>query len=164
MDTRECTSSSWHAILSAPLPRMSLLPPRVTHLYRKRKHRQEMEATSAVELISMNGIVGDASFGRNSRQVLLVSKDVLTACDLQPGEIRENIVIEGMDVDSLPPGTELAIGSSNLKVVGPCTPCARLDEIRSGLQDQLEGRRGILAQTITGGQIAVGDEVEIILP
>ena len=97
-------------------------------------------------------------------QILEASKGEFGESFQEEPEMDIIVVEEGMDVDSLPPRTELAIGSSSLKVVGPCTPCARLDKIRSGLQDQLEGRRGILAQTITGGQIAVGDEVEIILP
>ena len=140
------------------------MPPRITHLYIKKNARQEMESRTTLNLVAEKGIVGDASFGRSKRQILLVSKEVLSEFNLHPGEIRENIIVEGVDIDTLPPGTELKLGSSKVKVVGPCTPCARMDEIRSGLQELLQGKRGVLAQVKTDGQISIGDEVSILLP
>jgi MOSC domain-containing protein YiiM len=136
----------------------------VTHLYLKKNPHQEMESRKTLNLVAEKGIVGDASYGRSKRQILIVSKEVLSEFNLHPGEIRENIIVEGVDVDSLPPGTELKLGSSIIKVVGPCAPCARMDEIRSGLQELLQGKRGVLAQVKTDGQIAIGDEVSILLP
>jgi MOSC domain-containing protein YiiM len=35
-----------------------------------------------------------------------------------------------------------------------------MDELRDGLRAQLEGRRGMLARVVEGGEIAVGDAVE----
>jgi MOSC domain-containing protein YiiM len=43
-----------------------------------------------------------------------------------------------------------------------CDPCSRMDEIRPGLQAELEGRRGMLARVLETGEVAAGDEVELI--
>lgn len=123
-----------------------------------------MESRETVNLVADKGIIGDAAFGRMKRQILLVSKNVLLEFNLQPGEIRENIVVEGINIDSLPPDTILQLGSSNIKLVGPCTPCARMDKIRPGLQELLQGKRGVLAQAIADGEITIGDEISILLP
>jgi MOSC domain-containing protein YiiM len=121
-----------------------------------------MESRKTLNLVANKGIEGDASYGRLKRQILLVSKDVLSEFNLQPGVLRENIVIEGVNIDLLQPGTQLQLGSSNIKVVGPCTPCSRVDEIRSGLKALLQGKRGVLAQAMTDGEITIGDEVSIL--
>jgi MOSC domain-containing protein YiiM len=38
-----------------------------------------------------------------------------------------------------------------------------MDEIRPGLQQELQGKRGVLARAITDGQISVGDKLEVSL-
>jgi MOSC domain-containing protein YiiM len=43
-----------------------------------------------------------------------------------------------------------------------CDPCSRMDEIRSGLQAELDGRRGMLARVVESGEVAAGDEVELL--
>ncbi len=48
-----------------------------------------------------------------------------------------------------------------LETTKPCTPCERMDEIRMGLQEQLQGKRGMLARVIRGGEIRAGDEIKV---
>jgi MOSC domain-containing protein YiiM len=43
-----------------------------------------------------------------------------------------------------------------------CDPCSRMDEIRPGLQTELDGRRGMLARVVRGGEVAAGDEIELL--
>ena len=43
-----------------------------------------------------------------------------------------------------------------------CDPCERMDAIRSGLQAELEGRRGMLARIVAGGELALGDTLELV--
>jgi MOSC domain-containing protein YiiM len=43
-----------------------------------------------------------------------------------------------------------------------CDPCERMEEIRTVLQDELEGRRGMLARVVKTGEIAVGDEIRLV--
>ncbi len=37
-----------------------------------------------------------------------------------------------------------------------------MDEIRPGLRAELQGQRGILAHVITGGELHVGDTIEVL--
>jgi len=48
-----------------------------------------------------------------------------------------------------------------MELVGDCQPCGKMDAIRAGLRQELEGRRGVLAVVINGGSIKVGDSVRI---
>lgn len=140
------------------------MPPTVTHLHIKPGSRMTMKPLKEFRILSGKGIIGDASFGKSKRQILIVSNQVLTEFSLKPGDIRENIVIDGLDVDALPPGTEIQIGGTRLNISGACEPCSRLDELHEGLQNALRGRRGILARAISSGTIRVGDPVKMYIP
>jgi MOSC domain-containing protein YiiM len=37
-----------------------------------------------------------------------------------------------------------------------------MDEIRPGLQAELDGRRGMLARVVESGEVAAGDEVHLL--
>ena len=43
-----------------------------------------------------------------------------------------------------------------------CDPCDRMDQLRPGLRSLLEDRRGMLAHVVAGGEIAVGDAIELV--
>jgi MOSC domain-containing protein YiiM len=43
-----------------------------------------------------------------------------------------------------------------------CDPCHRMDELRQGLRAELQGKRGMLARVVEGGEVAVGDEIELL--
>jgi MOSC domain-containing protein YiiM len=43
-----------------------------------------------------------------------------------------------------------------------CDPCERMDAIRPGLQEELDGRRGMLARVLEGGRVAAGDAVKLL--
>ena len=104
------------------------------------------------------GLEGDRHARTGSlRQVLIADAAVLAEEGLPPGGIRENLTVEGLGVDGLPPGTRLRCGESVLRVVQACEPCGQMDEIRPGLREALRGRRGVLTVVETGGRIRVGD-------
>jgi MOSC domain-containing protein YiiM len=42
-----------------------------------------------------------------------------------------------------------------------CDPCSRMDELRPGLRAELDGKRGMLAHVVEGGEIALGDAIEL---
>jgi MOSC domain-containing protein YiiM len=94
------------------------------------------------------------------RQVLFASSEHLEAVGVEPGRIRENFTVDGIDVHSWPVGQRLRIGEAVFEVTMVCDPCERMEAIRPGLRDQLEGRRGMLARVVEGGEVAVGDQVE----
>jgi MOSC domain-containing protein YiiM len=76
--------------------------------------------------------------------------------------IKENVTTSGIDLSSLKPGQILELGDQVvLEVHKVCLPCSRMEEVRPGLQQELEGRRGQLAAIVRGGAVEVGDQVRI---
>src|ERR1043166_6998602 len=118
-----------------------------------------MEELLVAEAASDLGFVGCAYArrGGRSRQVLLVDQETLDAMELQAGIIRENITTTGLNVNGLTAGERLRVGEALLQVSAVCTPCDRLEKIRTGLRRELHGRRGMLCRVIEGGIIRSGD-------
>ena len=115
-----------------------------------------MRPVSTASVIE-TGIDGDrrAAPGgtRKARQVLLMDRETLETLDLKPGEIRENITVSGLDFTTLEAGHRVSLGGAAVvEVTGPCAPCSRMDEIRPGLKDELQGRRGKLAFVVETGR------------
>jgi MOSC domain-containing protein YiiM len=113
--------------------------------------------------ISAKGLEGDRSCSEgNPRQVLLIAKEDLDELDLKPGQLKENITTTGLDLSQAQAGHVFFIDDTvTMEVVGPCEPCNKMDAIRSGLQRQLNDRRGMLAMVINGGPINVGDPIRM---
>ena len=113
--------------------------------------------------ISAHGLEGDRSCNvRNARQVLVMDRETLDHFELVPGQIKENITTEGLDLSDAKPGQVLFIGQEvTMEIVGECEPCGKMDAIRMGLREELNHRRGILAMVISGGPIKVGDSIRI---
>ena len=87
-----------------------------------------------------------------------MDRETLETLDLKPGEIRENITVSGLDFTTLEAGHRVSLGGAAVvEVTGPCAPCSRMDEIRPGLKDELQGRRGKLAFVVETGEIGIGD-------
>ncbi len=113
--------------------------------------------------ISAHGLEGDRScMVSNARQVLVMDKETLDHFELAPGQIKENITTEGLDLSEAKPGQVFFIGDEvTMEVVGECEPCGKMDAIRMGLRQELNHRRGILAMVISGGPIKVGDSIRL---
>jgi MOSC domain-containing protein YiiM len=129
-------------------------------------HREPVESLEESRFVAGYGIEGDRHAsdqpGRKDCQVLMIDVETLTELGLKPGDVREQVTTSGFDVGSLEPGQEVALGFEVIvRVSRPATPCARMDEMRAGLQRRLQGRRGQLASIVTGGTVRVGDEVRM---
>ena len=126
-------------------------------------HRAPVESLEEASFVAGYGIEGDRHAsdqpGRQDYQVLMIDAETLTEFGLKPGDVREQVTTSGFDVGSLEPGQQVALGSEVVvRVTRPATPCARMDEVRAGLQGKLQGRRGQLATIVSGGTVRVGDE------
>lgn len=135
----------------------------VIAIHRAERHHAPMEPLSEATVVENYGLEGDrgAREGRK-RQVLIMPREVLSDLDLQPGQVRENLTTQGVDVMGLAAGTNLRIGDILLEIVEPCAPCDRMDEVRPGLQEELRGQRGMIARVLEGGQVRRGDAVEVL--
>jgi len=114
-------------------------------------------------LITGVGLEGDKhAVAVSDRQVLLADKEALDAVGVEPGTIKENLTVEGINVMELPVGSRLHLGASAvLEITRICEPCFRMDEIRQGLRQELEGRRGMVSRVVQGGSIRVGDSITV---
>ncbi len=134
----------------------------VRHLFLKPARGAPMRAVQQTTAISAEGLLHDASRGRRKRQVLLIELETLCDFGLQPGDVRENIVVAGLQLVGTAPGTRLHAGAVELEVTTDCAPCDYIDSLRPGLQERIKGRRGTLCRVIRGGKISVGDAVALI--
>jgi MOSC domain-containing protein YiiM len=112
--------------------------------------------------IEGQGLEGCAHANPPKREVLFVSKEHLDSVDVEPGAIRENITVEGDDVEKWPVGQRVRAGAAEFEITMVCDPCHRMDELRDGLRAQLQGKRGMLARVVESGEIAIGDAIELV--
>ncbi len=148
----------------------------------------------SIQLIEGLGVEGDAHMGRtvkhrsrvaqnpdqpNLRQVHPIHLELLSELahkgfDIIPGQMGENITTKGIDLLSLPKNTVLSIGNtSKIKITGLRNPCHQLNGIQEGLmkavldkdeQGNLIRKAGIMGVILKGGEIFVGDTIEIEYP
>jgi MOSC domain-containing protein YiiM len=112
--------------------------------------------------VKEKGIVGDKAFGSRKRQVLLVEEEILLKYSLSPGDLRENIVSTKLRISELKSETLLQIGEAILKITGDCAPCAYIDDLQEGLQNEIRGNRGALAIVELGAKINIGDPIKVL--
>jgi MOSC domain-containing protein YiiM len=97
------------------------------------------------------------------RQLLLLDEASHAALRLGPGELKENVVISGLPLESLPAGQRLALGTEVVvELTEPCVPCSKLERIRPGLLKDSWGQRGQLARVLRGGTVREGDGVRLL--
>ena len=126
----------------------------------RRKPMREVERVLAIRDRGFDGCVHGRPGSR--RQVLLVEAETLEEFGLAPGIIRENITRRGRCLGTLAAGQRLRVGEATLEVTVACEPCERMDEIRMGLQQDLELRRGMLCRVVEGGWIERSDSIELM--
>ena len=135
----------------------------ITNLHIARVKGTPSDPVQEATAISGMGLEGDRSaYEGNTRQVLFVDKEILDGAGLVPGQVKENITVTGMNVSQIQPGQVFTIGDDvTLEAVGDCEACGKMDAIRMGLMDEIQGKRGMLAKVINGGSIKVGDSVTV---
>jgi MOSC domain-containing protein YiiM len=116
------------------------------------------------------GIATDRKGANPDRQLnvmALETLDQLAAEGFQtaPGQMGEQLVVSGVAIDRLAPGTRLRLGEEAIiEVIKPRTGCDRLRSIRGCTPAQVAGRLGVMARVLRGGAIRVGDAAELVAP
>tara|TARA_B100001105_G_scaffold82045_1_gene65073 strand:- start:612 stop:1004 length:393 start_codon:yes stop_codon:yes gene_type:complete len=125
-----------------------------------------MKEVAQANFITGQGMQGDRHLRsdglRAKRQVLIMDVETLNHFGLEPGQVRENVTLEGLDLSTISAGDRVSLGADVvLEITGDCEPCARMDEIRPGLKEEIDGKRGVLAFVEKGGVVSIGSEVEV---
>ena len=94
--------------------------------------------------------------------------------EVAPGELGENVTVQGVDLASLPTGTILRLGNeATIELTGLRNPCAQFDDFQEGLMKRLifqdeNGNTvrlgGVMAVVLTGGVVRPGNEVTVDVP
>jgi MOSC domain-containing protein YiiM len=169
------------------------LAARIAGLASDSKHRFSKSRCESLVLLEGIGIEGDAHAGPfvrhrylarrnptmpNARQVHLIPSELLVTlraedCVLGPGDLGENVLTAGLDLESLPVGTILKLGAeAAIELTGLRTPCVLINRFRTRLQrmltmpeaDRRAYRCGVMGVVASGGRITVGDRIEIRFP
>ena len=80
---------------------------------------------------------------------------------IQPSESRRNLLTRNVALNHLV-GREFRVGGVTLRGLRLCEPCAHLEKLtQPGIMKALAHRGGLRAQILVGGEIHVGDAVEV---
>lgn len=137
--------------------------PEIAHIWRSPKRRELMEELESAQVFENEGVEGCAHRRGGKRNVLFVAAEDLESLAVPPGRVKENFTVRGADVMGWPIGQRLRIGGAEFEISMVCDPCELMEEIRPGLQAELEGKRGMLAKVMTSGRVTRGDAI-VLLP
>jgi len=131
---------------------------------------QSMLSLPYVE-IEEKGLEGDRTMQANARSVTLVQFEHLPVIaslsdreSIEPSDLRRNLVVSGINLLALR-DKSFKVGSVVLEGTGICAPCSKMEKsLGHGAYNAMRGHGGITARVITGGQIELGDSVEVLSP
>ena len=138
-------------------------------------HGVPMVVLEEAVAIAGRGLDGDRMAngrGGGKRQVTLIQAEHLPVvaslvgrAAVEPGDVRRNLVIAGINLASLT-GMRCAIGHGVVLVAtGACAPCAKMDEaVGPGGFQAMRGHGGLTARVEAGGTIRLGDTVRVLGP
>lgn len=129
------------------------------------KGTEKINVKSA-NLIENWGIENDAHAGNWHRQISLLSVDKVKefnkkGANVKDGSFGENILVEGIDIASLPVGTCLKCGQVILEITQIGKECHNACAIRERVGDCIMPRQGVFAKVLKGGKIHTGMEINI---
>ena len=156
-------------------------------------HNFSKTIAEKIDVIAGEGVFGDAHCGAtvkhrsrvakdpsqpNLRQVYLLQSELFDELaakgfEIKPGDIGENITTCGIDLLSLPCGSQLHIGTAILQVTGLRNPCLQLNNFRPGLMNavldksadgSLIRKSGIMTIVTASGTIQANDAIQVVMP
>lgn len=79
-----------------------------------------------------------------------------------PGELGEQVVVAGLPAADMVPGVWLRLGTAVVEVSRPRTGCTRFEHIQGKPKTAAAGRLGVMVSVVTDGEVAIGDEAEVL--
>ena len=125
---------------------------------------------NAARLVAGHGIEGDTKAGGRTRHLNVMNADTVSALGREgfcvaPGQLGEQLIVSGLEVDSLPPGARIRVGlSAVIEVSESREPCGKFERYQSKPTVEAEGRIGVIARVLESGEIRVGDDVAMLEP
>ncbi len=132
------------------------------------------EAVTKGRLIENFGLEQDAHSGPGLKQVSLLAIESIkkqAQCPkakkkditLGPGDFAENITTEGLNLAQLNIGAKVKVGKeAMLEISRIGKECHKYCAVYQQVGDCIIPREGIFAKVIKGGEMAVGDEIEVV--
>lgn len=142
-------------------------PGRVDWIGVRPARMQPLRVLDRVQAVASLGLEGDRYASPDGkRQVTLIQAehlqtvaDLLGLGTLDPGLVRRNIVVSGLNLLALK-DKRFRIGDALLEYTGPCDPCSRMEtNLGKGGYNVMRGHGGITARVLSGGAISLGDTV-----
>ena len=131
----------------------------VKHLFVKYVHGESLVSVNKIAVSVVEGIIGSVP-SLPYRQVLLLPATTLQEFELQPGDLRENIIVDDLDIHSLISGTVIKIGEVETRLTFHCEPCSVIKDKVS--TRKIIHKRGYLGVFLNDGIISLGDSIEIV--
>ena len=133
----------------------------------RRARRDPLRVVDRV-MIGPDGPMGDHGSG-GKRAVTLIQAEHLPVIGamlgrgpVDPGDLRRNLVIEGINLAALK-GRQVRIGGAVLEITGICAPCSRMEQaFGHGGYSAVRGHGGWSAAVISPGDVVLGDAVAAI--
>ncbi len=133
--------------------------------------RETVVPVEEATVIIDEGLAGDHYSSKGGkRQVTLIQAEHLRGVagmlhreQVDPGLIRRNLLVSGINLLALK-NARFQIGDSVvLETTGQCHPCSRMEEnLGPGGYQAMRGHGGLTARVLQGGVIRRGDEVKLL--
>ena len=119
------------------------------------------------EIVENYGLKDDAHAGNWHRQVSLLSYEKIEefkalGAPVVDGSFGENLIVEGIDLRTLPIGTKLKSGDILMEVTQIGKECHTGCAIAQSVGKCIMPTEGIFARVLVGGKIKVGDEILVL--
>ncbi len=113
-------------------------------------------------LIPDFGLQNDAHAGKGLRQVSLLPYESVEAFNRTggtagDGAFGENLLVQGIDLKTLPVGSLLRVGGATLRITQIGKACHSACAIRRQTGDCVMPREGVFAKVLSGGEVRPGD-------
>jgi MOSC domain-containing protein YiiM len=145
---------------------------RVVEINISPRHERLPEGVERVSAVPGRGLEGDRYFRaegeskpRRDRDLTLIATEALRALEAEHGIVlsaaasRRNVATSGIDLNALA-GRRFAVGEVECEGIELCEPCSHLQGLtQRGVLRGLVHRGGLRAAIVSGGEIAVGDEI-----
>jgi MOSC domain-containing protein YiiM len=132
------------------------------------KKRTRKQTLPSAHLVENHGLEADAHAGDWHRQVSFLSAESIDQArqkglEVTFGDFAENIATQGVNWHAVPVGTRLKLGEKALvEITQIGKECHNKCAIYYQAGDCIMPREGVFAKVLKGGQISVGDAIEIL--